>query len=142
MNQFREFCTWNMHAKSRKSHFLAKMQHQHTDRRTRFTHLFPWPNLYIANTIQRKITIWKEKTLSIQKHWKIRVFVYRYFFCTFLPLFYKKLFVVNCLRKILKFCKNGPPKRFKWALQICVLKSVKFWCFFYFTQLFPKAIYH
>ena len=41
--------------KSQKSHCLAKMIHQQTDRQTdgraRFTHLFPWPNLYLANTI-------------------------------------------------------------------------------------------
>ena len=50
-----ERVSWILHLKyackkCRKSHFLAKML-QHTDRRTRFTHLFPWPNLYLANTI-------------------------------------------------------------------------------------------
>ena len=35
LNQFREFCTWNMHAKSRKSHFfLPKCNTNKTDRRT------------------------------------------------------------------------------------------------------------
>ena len=53
-----DFPTWNMYAKMSKPTLLSNLstpthRHRQTDRQTqtRFTHHFPWPNLYLANTI-------------------------------------------------------------------------------------------
>ena len=54
-NQLPGICAWNMHAKQVKTPTLSQSvyinRQTDTDRRTRFTHHFPWPNLYLANTI-------------------------------------------------------------------------------------------
>ena len=52
------FPTWNMYTKMSKSILLSNLSTS-TDKQTqtRFTHHFPWPNLYLANTIALRATI-------------------------------------------------------------------------------------
>ena len=49
----------------------------------------------------------EKKTYPLEKSKKNQATSRGNFFCTFLPLFYEKLFVANCLRKNLKISKHA-----------------------------------
>ena len=46
--------------------------------------------------------------------------------------------MLNCLRKILKFCENGPPKKYHLTLLIYILKNTFFDVFSVFCIIFLK----